>query len=162
MLELERTWKQIVPDRLFDAAFFDQRIRSNYAEMVSFAWAIGFLGLLGMVIACMGLLGITMYTVETKAKEISLRKILGASVGDLTVLLSKGYFLVLGIAALIATALTWLVGSQLLQEFEQRISMSVWLFLPGILVLALIAGLTVGSQTVRAALANPVKSLRSE
>ncbi len=162
MLELERSWKQIQPDRHFEADFFDQRIRSNYAEMVSFAWAIGFLGLLGMVIACMGLLGMTMYTVETKAKEISLRKILGASVSDLTLLLSKTYFLVLGIAVLIATALTWVVGSQMLQEFEQRISMSPWLFLPGILVLALIAGLTVGSQTVKAALGKPGKSLRSE
>jgi putative ABC transport system permease protein len=162
LLELERTWKQIQPERDFDAEFFDQRIRSNYAEMVSFAWVIGFLGLLGMVIACLGLLGMTMYTVETKAKEISLRKILGASVGDLAILLSKSYFIVLGIAALIATVLTWLVGSELLKEFEQRISMSPWLFLPGILVLALIVGLTVGSQTVRAALGKPVKSLRSE
>ncbi len=162
MLELERTWKQIQPDRHFEAEFFDQRIRSNYAEMVSFAWAIGFLGLLGMVIACMGLLGMTMYTVETKAKEISLRKILGASMSDLTMSLSKSYLVVLGIAALIATALTWLVGSQLLLEFEQRISMSPWLFLPGILVLGLIAGLTVSSQTIRAALADPAKSLRSE
>jgi putative ABC transport system permease protein len=162
MLDLERAWKQIEPERVFQAEFFDERIRSNYAEMISVAWAIGFLGLLGMVIACLGLLGMAMYTVETRAKEISLRKVLGASVGDLTMLLSKGYLMVLGIATVISTTLTWLIGNQLLQEFEQRISLSPLLFLPSILVLTLFVGLTICSQTLRAALANPVKSLRSE
>jgi putative ABC transport system permease protein len=162
MLALERTWKQIQPDRAFDAVFFDERVRRGYAEMLGLAWVVGFLGLLGMVIACLGLLGMAMYTVETKAKEISVRKVMGASAKDLTLLLSKGYFVVLGVALLIAAPLTYFLGNMMLQEFAQRISLSPLLFLPGVLLLLLVAGITVGSQTVKAALANPVKSLRSE
>jgi putative ABC transport system permease protein len=126
------------------------------------AWVVGFLGLLGMVIACLGLLGMAMYTVETKAKEISVRKVMGASAKDLTLLLSKGYFVVLGVALLIAAPLTYFLSNMMLQEFAQRISLTPLLFLPGLLLLLLVAGVTVGSQTLRAALANPVKSLRAE
>jgi putative ABC transport system permease protein len=162
MLALERNWKQIQPDRAFDAVFFDERVRRGYAEMMGLAWVVGFLGLLGMVIACLGLLGMAMYTVETKAKEISVRKVMGASAKDLTLLLSKGYFVVLGVALLIAAPLTYFLSNMMLQEFAQRISLTPMLFLPGLLLLLLVAGVTVGSQTVRAALANPVKSLRSE
>jgi putative ABC transport system permease protein len=115
-----------------------------------------------MVIACLGLLGMAMYTVETKAKEISVRKVMGASAKDLTLLLSKGYFVVLGVALLIAAPLAYLLGDRMLQEFAQRISLTPLLFLPGLLLLLMVAGITVGSQTVRAALANPANSLRNE
>ncbi len=162
MLALERAWKQVQPDRDFEAIFFDERVRQNYAEMLGMAWVVGFLGLLGMVIACMGLLGIAMYTVETKAKEISVRKIMGASAANLTLLLSKGYLLVLGMALLVAAPLTYFLGNMMLQEFAQRINLSPLLFLPGLLLLLLVAGITVASQTLRAALADPIKSLRSE
>jgi putative ABC transport system permease protein len=162
MLALERTWKQLQPDSAFDAVFFDERVRRNYSEMLGLAWVIGFLGLLGMVIACLGLLGMAMYSVETKAKEISVRKVMGASALDLTLLLSKGYFIVMGIALLVAAPLTFFLSKMMLQEFAQRISLTPLLFLPGLLLLLLVAGVTVGSQTVKAALADPVKSLRTE
>ncbi|MCC6723183.1 MAG: ABC transporter permease [Saprospiraceae bacterium] len=162
MLGLERVWKQVEPKRPFTAEFYDETVRQVYAEVVTLSWGAGFLGFLGMVIACMGLLGMAMYTVETKAKEISIRKVMGAGARDVAMMLSKGYLLVLAIAVAIATPIAFFLGNQLLQHFDQRISWSVLLFLPGVLLLVVVAGTAIGSQTVRAALANPVKSLRME
>jgi putative ABC transport system permease protein len=141
---------------------FDEAVRRNYDELIDTAWVVGFLGFLGMVVTCMGLLGMAMYTAETRAKEVGLRKIMGASVNNLAMMLSKGYLVVLGIAVLIAVPLSLLLGNLVLQEFAQRIGWTPLLFVPGVLLLLAVASLTIGSQTVRAALANPVKSLRSE
>lgn len=159
---LEKSWKQLGAAEDFSAQFFDETVRENYANFLDLARIVAFFGIMGMVIACMGLLGMTIYNVESRAKEISIRKILGAQIGDVVFLLSKGYLLLFGIAVLIAAPASFLAGNKLLQVFADRIAWSPGMFLPGILLLLSVAGLTAGSQTVRAALANPVESLGRE
>jgi len=159
---LERSWKKLEPDQPFEAGFYDETVRGLYAEMLDLGRIVGFFGLLGMIIACMGLLGMAIYTVESRAKEISIRKVIGARPRDIVMLLSKGYLGLLGIAVLIAVPVCYLLGNQGLQVFAQRIPLSAGVFLPGVLLLLVVAGVTVGSQTVWAALSSPVQPLRSE
>lgn len=159
---LERAWEKIDPAHPFAYQFFDDVVRENYANFVDLAWIVGAFALLGIAIALMGLLGIAIYTVETRRKEVSIRKVLGANVKDVLWLLSKNYFLLLAIAALVAVPLSFLLGKQFLQQFVFQPEMTVWLFLPGILLLGLLVGLTVLSQAWRAAVGNPADALRSE
>ncbi|MCB9286805.1 MAG: ABC transporter permease [Lewinellaceae bacterium] len=159
---LERAWEKIDPAHPFRYQFFDDEVRDNYANFVDLAWIVGVFALLGIVIALMGLLGIAIYTVETRRKEVSIRKVLGAGVKDVLWLLSKNYFILLGIATLLAVPLSLLLGRQFLQQFVFQPEMTVWLFLPGILLLALLVALTVVSQAWRAAVKNPAESLRAE
>ncbi|MEQ1744470.1 MAG: ABC transporter permease [Saprospiraceae bacterium] len=159
---LTRNWKKLEPDQPFQAEFYDETVRGVYAEMLDLGRIVGFFGLLGLIIACMGLLGMAIYTVESKAKEISIRKVIGAQPRDIVVQLTKGYLGLLGIAVLIAVPLCYLLGSQMLQTFADRIPLSAGVFLPGVLLLLVVAGVTVGSQTVWAALSSPVQPLRSE
>ncbi len=159
---LERSWKKLEPDQPFEAGFYDETVRGLYAEMLDLGRIVGFFGLLGMIIACMGLLGMAIYTVESRSKEISIRKVIGASPRDIVLQLSKGYLVLFGIAVLIAVPACYLLGSQGLQIFADRIPLSAAVFLPGVLLLLVVAGITVGSQTVWAALSSPVQPLRSE
>lgn len=159
---LGRSWKKLESDRPFQAEFYDQTVRGVYAEMLDLGRIVGFFGLLGLIIACMGLLGMAIYTVESRAKEISIRKVIGARPQDIVKMLSSGYLWLLGIAVLIAVPVCYLLGSQGLQTFAERIPMSAGVFLPGVLLLLAVAGVTVGSQTVWAALTNPAERLRSE
>jgi putative ABC transport system permease protein len=159
---LEQEWKKISPHHRFRAEFFDDAARANFSEALDLVRIVGFFGVIGMVIACLGLLGLTTYTVEAKAKEISIRKVLGADIRDVATWLSKGYFMVFFVSVVVASALSFLLGKQMLQTFADRISLSVLLFLPGIGFLLIMMMLTIGSQALRAALSNPVESLRSE
>ncbi len=159
---LERTWSEIEKSQPLSSQFYDVTVRQNYEGFMSTAWMVGILGVLGMVIACMGLLGMAIYTVETRTKEVGIRKVMGAEFKDIIVLLSKGYFIVLLIAIAIAAPLSFLIGGLVLQEFAQRAPWSIYVFLPGVVAILVFAGLTIGSQTFRAALSSPVESLRSE
>jgi hypothetical protein len=162
LVALQRAWSQTVPDRPMESEFYDQTIREGYSNLSDILAIIAVFGLLGIVIAALGLLGMATYTVETRAKEVSLRKVMGASVADLVLLLSRKFLLLLAAAAVLAVPIAWFLGSQILNLFAFRISLGVGVLLPGVLLLFAVGVLTIGSQTLRAALANPVKSLRSE
>lgn len=162
IVALQRAWAQAVPERAMKFEFYDQTIRNNYANMNDVLSIIGFFGLLGIFIAAMGLLGMATYTVETRAKEVGVRKVMGASVSDLMLLLSRSFLWLLGIAAMLAIPIGWFLGTQLLNFFAYRIELGPGMMLPGILLLFLVAVLTIGTQTLRAALGNPVTALRSE
>ncbi len=162
LVALQRAWSQVVQDRPMESAFYDQTIRENYSSLSDILAIISVFGLLGMVIATLGLLGMATYTVETRAKEVSLRKVMGATAPDLVLLLSRKFLVLLLIAAILATPIAWFLGTEFLNQFAYRISIGVGVLLPGILLLFAIGALTIGSQTLRAARANPLKSLRSE
>ncbi len=162
IVALQRAWSQAVPERPMESEFYAQSIRKSYSSLSDGLAIIAVFGLLGIVIAALGLLGIATYTVETRAKEVSLRKIMGASVADLVLLLSRKFLVLLAVAAVLAVPIAWLLGREFLNLFAHRISLGVGVLLPGILLLFAVGALTIGSQTLRAALANPVKSLRSE
>jgi putative ABC transport system permease protein len=121
----------------------------------------GFAGL-SLLIGCLGLFGLSIFVVERKVKEIGIRKVLGASVTDIVELLAKDFIRLVLIAIMLATPLTWYVMNRWLQDFAYRIDIEWWIFaLAGLLALS-IALLTVSFQSIRAALRNPVKSLRTE
>ncbi len=159
---LERAWKQVDPERDLTYNFYDEAAAETFVEMKEVAKVIGYFGTLGIIIACLGLLGMAIYSVETKAKEISIRKVIGASAMDLINQLSKGYALLLLIAILVAVPASFLIGSQLLQSFAYSISLSAWVFVPGVAALVILGMVTIGSQTIRAAFANPVENLKDD
>jgi len=115
-----------------------------------------------ILIACLGLFGLVTYAAEQRTKEIGIRKVLGASVSGIVGLLSKDFTMLVGMAAIIAFPVAWWAMYKWLETFAYRTEISWWIFLVAGAVALAIALLTVSIQTIRAALANPIKSLRSE
>jgi ABC-type antimicrobial peptide transport system permease subunit len=159
--QIEKVWKEMFPDYDFTYSFFDQDIAKYYdEENISslLMWATG----LAVFISCLGLLGLVIYTTTQRTKEIGVRKVLGASVSQIVTMISKDFLLLIVIAFVIAAPLAWFGMHQWLQNFAYRTDISWWVFALGIAVMIVIALLTLGFQTIKAAVANPVKSLRSE
>jgi ABC-type antimicrobial peptide transport system permease subunit len=117
---------------------------------------------LTILISCLGLFGLAAYTAERRTKEIGIRKVLGASVGNVVTLLSKDFLRLVGIASVIAFPLAYWMMHKWLQDFAYRISVSWWIFIAAGLLALVIAMLTVSFQAIKAAIMNPVKSLRTE
>jgi putative ABC transport system permease protein len=160
--QLEAAWKKLDPYHAFEGKFYEDNIQEIFADMRDAVWIIAFIGIIGVTIACLGLLGITIFTIQSKTKEISIRKVIGATPASLVRLLSRSYLQVMAIAVLIGIPVGVLLGNMILQQMSQRISLSVGLFIPGVIIVVLLSVLTIGSQTLRAASLNPVRGLREE
>ncbi|WP_127125718.1 ABC transporter permease [Pseudoflavitalea rhizosphaerae] len=159
---MEEINKQINPKFPFTYEFADEEFRKTYASETMIEKLSNCFAGLAIIISCLGLLGLAMFAAEQRVREIGIRKVLGAGLGNLFGLLSREFLLLVFIAILIACPLAWWAMNNWLQDFEYRISMNAWPFvIAGIAALA-IALFTISFQTVKAALANPVKSLRSE
>jgi putative ABC transport system permease protein len=159
---MEAIWRKIDPSHPFEAEFMESRMQKAYRDIEIMNSVLGFFALLGLSLACLGLLGMVTYTTSTKVKEIGIRKVLGASVWQVTLFVSRHFLWLLGIAVVIALPVGYFLASQLLNLFASRIALSglmLGICVLGLLVLGL---LSIGVQTLRAALADPVKSLRSE
>jgi putative ABC transport system permease protein len=159
---MEAIWRKIDPSHPFEAEFMETRMQKAYRDIEIMNSVLGFFALLGLSLACLGLLGMVTYTTSTKVKEIGVRKVLGASVWQVALFVSRHFLWLLGIAVVIALPVGYFLASQLLNLFASRIALSGLML--GICVLGLLALglLSIGVQTLRAALADPVKSLRSE
>lgn len=160
--QIESAWKKLDPYHPFDGRFYEDDIQAIFADMRDAVWIIAFIAMLGVTIACLGLLGITIFTVQSKAKEIAIRKVIGASPASLMRLLTRSYVQVMIIAVLLAIPIAVFLGNLMLQEMSQRITLDAGLFIPGVIVIVLLSFLTIGSQTLRAAFSNPVMGLREE
>ncbi|WP_336515610.1 ABC transporter permease [Pollutibacter soli] len=160
--QLGAVWKALDPYHQFNGRFYEEEVQAVYAGMRDITRMVAFIGFLGMVIACLGLLGITMFTVQSKTREISIRKVVGAGPFALVKLLSRSYFQVILISLLIAIPVVAILGNLVLQSISQRIEFGPGLFVPGVTVMLIFSALTVGSQTIRAAFVNPVNGLREE
>jgi putative ABC transport system permease protein len=159
---IEKKWTEFFPEKAFQYDFLDVSIGRLYQSDQRLSTIIGYFAGLVILISCMGLYGLIALVAQQKVKEIGIRKVLGASVTQLVVLLSKDFLRLVGIAFVIAVPLAWYAMNQWLQGFAYRIDISWWIFaLAGLLAL-LIAQLTVSYQAIKASLANPVQSLRSE
>ncbi len=159
---IEKTWKTYLPETPFDYTFLDDRFADLYqAEQQQQTIFTLFSGI-GIFIACLGLFGLSAFTITQRVKEIGIRKVLGASVGSLVQLLSTEFLWLVGIASLIAFPVAWYAMNQWLQDFAYRTNISPWLFILSACAALLIALLTVSFQAIKAAIANPVKSLRTE
>lgn len=159
---LQTAWKKLDPYHAFEGRFYEDDIQAVFSDMKDATWIITFIGLLSITIACLGLLGITIFTVQSKTKEISIRKVIGASPASLMRILTKSYIQVMLIALLLAIPVSVLIANGFLQGMSQRISLNAFLFFPGILIIVLFSLLTIGSQTLKAVFTNPVKGLREE
>jgi putative ABC transport system permease protein len=159
---LEENWASLVPDLPFEYKFLDEHFDEMYRADNQVSKIIGYLAALAIIIACLGLFGLASYSAEKRTKEVGIRKVLGAGVFNLAALLSGSFLKLVGISIVIAWAIAWFVVNNWLQDFAYRINMSWWVFaLAGIAAL-LIALFTVSFQAIKAAVANPVKSLRTE
>ena len=160
--KMEKAYKQMYPDEDFKYSFFDETISKMYQNEQHTArllkWASG----LAIFISCLGLLGLVIYITNTRTKEIGIRKILGASVATIVSILSKDLMRLVVLAFLIAAPIAWWASYKWLQDFVYRTPMSWWVFALSGLVMIFLAVVTLGIQTIKAAMANPVKSLRTE
>ena len=163
MAKIESTWKKIDRVHPFNAEFYDQAIEKAYSEFSAIIKIIGFLSLLAISIASMGLFGMVVFTTETRLKEISIRKVMGASYGNLMYLLSRGFLVQLSISALIALPVTYVFFERfVLTNFPYHTPMHVAELFVGLLVVLLIAIIMIGSQTMKAARSNPAEVLKNE
>jgi len=159
---LENEWKEFAPDQPFAYSFLEQRFGAMYKTEQRVGDIFSIFSGLAIFTACLGLFGLASFTAEQRTKEIGVRKVLGATVGSVTTLLSKDFVKLVLIANLIAWPLAYFVMNRWLQDFAYRIEIGWWVFaLAGGLAL-LIALLTVSTQAIKAALANPVEALRYE
>lgn len=162
LAQVEGKWKEFFPQSTFNYTFLDQKFEVQYNEDKAFGSAFQIFTILAILIASMGLFGLTSYTVVQRKKEIGIRKVNGATIGQVLTLLNKDFVKWVGFAFFIAVPVSWYVMNKWLEGFAYRTDLSWWIFvLAGITALT-IALLTVSWQSFKAAIANPVESLRDE
>ena len=159
---LKKTWAGFVPDLPLQYAFVDEKINQQYGNESKMQSVFYGFAALSLLIACLGLFGLSIYVVERKVKEIGIRKVLGASIPGIVNLLSKDFLKLVLIAVVIATPLSWMFMNQWLKDFAYRITINWWVFAIAGWIAILIALVTVSFQAIKAAIANPVQSLRTE
>jgi putative ABC transport system permease protein len=158
----ERFYKQYNPDYTFDYAFLDDSFNRLYQSEQQTGLLFSVFAGIAILISCLGLFGLATYTAQVRTREIGVRKVLGASVTGIIELLAKDFIKLVIIAIVIATPIAWYAMSRWLQDFAYRIDVQWWVFVLAGLLALVIALLTVSFQSIKAALMNPVKSLRSE
>ena len=157
-----QAWQRFFPTDPFEFSFLDEQYDRQYRADDRFGQVFGFFTLLAVLVSCLGLLGLVTFTAQQRTKEIGVRKVLGASVVSIVSLLAQDFVKLVLIAIVIASPVAWWAMHRWLSDFAYRIDVQWWIFaLAGTLTIG-IALLTVSFQSVRAALVNPVKSLRSE
>ncbi|MES1225256.1 MAG: FtsX-like permease family protein, partial [Bacteroidota bacterium] len=159
---IQKEWKQFNNEYPFDYFFMDEQMNHFYKSDLRMMHILSIFAILAIVIACMGLFGLSIYTAQLRTKEIGIRKVLGASVSGITILLSKDFLKLVLIASIISFPLAWWAMNNWLQDFAYRITISGWVFIIAALAAVFIAVITVSFQAIKAAVANPVKSLRME
>jgi putative ABC transport system permease protein len=155
-------WEKNFPDHPIEYQFLDDHFADLYRADTQVSTIVGVLAGLAIVISCLGLFGLASYSAEKRIKEIGIRKVLGASVQNIIAMLSGDFLKKVLISAIIAWPLAWFAMNRWLQDFAYRISMSWWIFFAAGALALLIALITISFQAIRAAVANPVKSLRTE
>lgn len=162
MAKIEMLWKEVYPNDPFNYTFFDEAIARLYAKERQTAQLMNLAMIIAIGISCLGLFGLATLTASRRTKEIGIRKVLGAGIGQIVFILNKDIIKLVLIAVIIASPIAWYCMKQWLNGFAYRTAINWWIFvLAGVLAL-LIAFCTVSWQSIKAALANPVKSLRTE
>lgn len=160
--QIQAVWKERVPFRPFEYSFLDEEFTSLYKAEEHVAQLFSTFSGLAILLACLGLFGLAAFTTIQRTKEIGIRKVLGASLGNITLLISKDFIQLVSIAILIAIPVAWVAGHRWLESFAYRISMQWWIFITAGLIAVAITLVTVSYHAIKAAIANPVKSLRTE
>ncbi|MEH6512031.1 MAG: FtsX-like permease family protein, partial [Maribacter arcticus] len=159
---IEGVWNTIVPGEPFDYYFMEDAFNNTYQSERRLGNIFIIFTVLSLLIACLGLFGLAAFNAEKRIKEIGVRKVLGASVSQISMRLTVDFLKLVGIAILISLPLGWYVMNKWLEDFTYRINIPWWIFLLAAFLAVLISVLTVSYQSIKAAIVNPVKSLRSE
>ncbi len=159
---VESKWAEFFPPEYFTYQFYDESIELMYEQEKQMGTLVNLATFISILISCLGLFGLAVLTVFQRTKEIGIRKVLGASISDIISLLSKEYVLLVGIALIIASPIAWYVMQKWLEQFAYRIEIDWWIFIIAGIAALVIALLTVSFHALKAALSNPVNSLRSE
>jgi putative ABC transport system permease protein len=160
--QMEAAWTQVMPDRELRYEFADQRFAQLYASQERLATVASAFTGLAILVACLGLFGLAALMVAKRRKEISVRKVLGASIPRLIALLTKDFAQLVLVAFVVAAPVAYWLMSHWLQDFAYRIDLGIGIFLGAGVLALLVAVLTVGTQTLRAARIDPAQALRSE
>ena len=159
---IEKGFKEIYPKQSFEYSFLDETLNNMYSGEQKTSRVFSYFSFLAVLIACMGILGLSLYSIQQRIKEIGIRKVLGAGIIRITAELVKDFLKPVLIAAIIAFPIAWYAMDKWLQDFAYRTTIGWWIFIAAGLVAIVIALLTVSFQAIKAAIANPVKSLRTE
>lgn len=160
--QLETFYNQVYPDNYFTHQFVDAQIERSYRQEQTMSKLVNFFAGIAVLIGCLGLYGLVLFMITQKTKEIGVRKVLGASIGSILWLFGKEFARLIIIAFAVAAPVAWWVMTRWLQEFEYKIDFGPGIFGIAILATVIVAALTVSFQSAKAALMNPIKSLRSE
>jgi ABC-type antimicrobial peptide transport system permease subunit len=162
MQSVKKIWEQTFPDYVYEYRFLDDKIESFYKQENQLAALYKIFAAIAIFLSCLGLYGLASFMAVQRTKEVGIRKVLGATAGNIVYLFSKEFIILITIAFAIATPIAWYYMHQWLQDYVYRINISWWLFAAGGLVSIMIALATISFQAIKAAIANPVKSLRTE
>jgi len=160
--ELENKWKLIIPSRPFNYYFVDDAFNKQYASEERFGKLFLYFAVLAIIISCLGLLGLASYSTLQRTREIGIRKVLGASIPGIVAMLSKEFLKLILTSLLVAFPLVWFSMNKWLLNFEYRTSIEWNSFFVAGFIAIIIAIITISFQAIKAAVANPVKSLRTE
>ncbi len=160
--QITSIWKGLSPSQPIRYTFFDEKFASMYADVQRMGNILTSFAILAIIIACLGLFALAAFMAEQRSKEIGIRKVLGASVQSITQLLSFDFIKLVALAIIIASPIAWWAMNKWLLDFTYRITISWWIFALAGIVAIVIALLTVSFQSIKAAIANPIKALRSE
>jgi putative ABC transport system permease protein len=159
---IEKIWKSRVNDKPFSYKFLDEDYDAMYRAEQRTAGVFTTFSVLAILLACLGLFAVTAFAVVQRTKEIGIRKVLGANISSIIVLISRDFLWLIIIAAAIASPIAWFMADKWLQDFAYRVSIHWWIFIVAGAASLIVASVTVSVQALKAALANPVDSLRSE
>jgi len=159
---IEKIWNDTYPNYVFEYQFFDEKIAGFYREENQLSQLYKIFAGIAIFLSCLGLYGLASFMAVQRIKEVGVRKVLGATAGNIVYLFSKEFMILIGIAFVIATPVTWYFMHQWLQNFVYRTNMSWWIFIIGGFATVIVALVTVSFQAIKAATTNPAKSLRTE
>ncbi|GAB3175453.1 ABC transporter permease [Telluribacter humicola] len=159
---MEQKWKALRPDEPFEYTFLNEDFQKNYQAEARTSRIVSYFTLISILISCLGLFGLAAFAAQQRTKEIGVRKVMGASVSSIVLLLSKDFLKLVLIAIVIASPIAWYAMNQWLSDFAYKIDIPWWVFVVSGALAVVIAFITISYQSIKAALMNPVKSLRSE
>jgi ABC-type antimicrobial peptide transport system permease subunit len=162
MKSIEKMWSQTFPDFVFEYKFLDDKIESFYKEEGQLSNLYKIFAVIAIFLSCLGLYGLASFMAVQRIKEVGIRKVLGASASSIIYLFSKEFILLISIAFVIAAPIAWYYMNNWLQDYVFRIDISWWIFIAGGIISVIIALLSISFQAIKAAIANPVKNLRTE
>ncbi len=162
MEKIKKLWEQTFPNNVYEYSFLDEKIAGYYKQESQLSELYKIFAGIAIFLSCLGLYGLASFMAVQRIKEVGIRKVLGASTGNIVYLFSREFILLIAIAFVIATPIAWYYMHQWLQDYAYRINISWWIFAAGGLAAIIIALATISVKAIKAAVANPVKSLRTE